>query len=228
MTFGALRSTAFVAFVVGASTWGGDASGQALVVGGGDQEAHEVLTRVVAEALGLPSEVVRIEVLGGLPSEVDSVQVEGGATDRWIATMWGAGGVARRFVRVGTSRSIPVATRTMERGEQVGLQDIRMEERVSWRGVGSTLSDPVGMVTTRVVTAGEPLQEPSVRPPLLFRGGDEIEAVLERAGITMRVQATALRSAREGEAVDVRLTSGKRMSGMAVGPGLVHLIPGGA
>ncbi len=69
---------------------------------------------------------------------------------------------------------------------------------------------------------------PAVRPPLLFNGGDEVEAVLEQSGVTMRVRAEALQSGRLGESVRVRLMSGKRMSGRAIARGVVQLIPGAA
>lgn len=217
-----------IAFLASAATAGTHAEGQAVAVRGGERETHDALTTVIAQALELPAEVVRIDLVGGVLPLVDSVLVSKGARDRWIATMWGSGSVARRFVRVGASRPVPVAVRTMERGEEIGREDVRMDERVMWEPVRESVADPIGMVTTRVVPEGQALESPSVRPPLLFRGGDEVEAVLERSGISMRVPATALGSAREGESVFVRLTSGKRMSGRAVGPGLVHLIPGGA
>ena len=189
----------------------------------------EAIERLVAEELELPVETVRVEVVGGLPELVDSVDVGPGGTGRWIATLWAGETALRRFVRVGANLTVPVASRTLERGISIGPEDVRTEERVVWYVDGNgAVPEPIGMVTSRVLQEGDLLSDPAVRPPLLVNGGDEVDAVLERSGITLRVKAEALASAREGELLHVRLTSGKRMSAKAVGPRLVHLNPGGA
>jgi flagella basal body P-ring formation protein FlgA len=196
-------------------------------VGGGAPETHHALSRLLATPLDVPTEKVRVEVVGGFPPYVDSAGVDRAGGGRWIASFWVGDAVSRRFLRVGSVRSIPVAVEALDRGTAVQPEDVAMEERVVWERLAAPPADPVGMVATRLIPAGEALAAPSVRPPLLFKGGDEVDAILERSGLVLRVKAEALSSGREGETVLVRLTSGKRMSARAIGPGLVHLTSGG-
>jgi flagella basal body P-ring formation protein FlgA len=191
--------------------------------------ALELVAREVARAWGTPAEIVRVELVGDLPPGVDSLLVEAGGRDRWILKMWVGEGSIRRFVNAGVMAPAAVATRDLVRGVTVDSADVRIEPRVVW-GVPDPdgFVDPVGMTTERVIAAGEALVAPGVRPPLLVHGGDSVEAVLERSGIVMRVQAEALGSARDGEKLLVRLASGMRTEARVVAPGIVTLIEGGS
>jgi flagella basal body P-ring formation protein FlgA len=190
--------------------------------------ALELAAGEISRAWGLPTESVRLELVGDLPPTVDSLLIEAGGRDRWILTMWAGEGRIRRFVRVGAMTPTAVATRKLARGVTVDSADVRMEPRVVW-GVPEPegFVDPVGMTTERAIAAGEALVAPGVRPPLLVRGGDAVEAVMERSGIVMRVQAEALGSARHGETLLVRLASGMRTEARVIAPGIVALIEGG-
>jgi flagella basal body P-ring formation protein FlgA len=200
---------------------------QAVAVRGGGPEALEVMALLIAPIVGVSPDRVRLDVVGGLPSAVDSVSVAGASNGRWIATLWVGVTPARRFVRVGALRPVAVAARGLERNQEVGSEDVRIEERAVWQDFDAPTLDPTGMVTSRVLREGEELRPPSVRARLLFRGGDDVDAVLELSGVSLKVKAEALASGRLGEPVTVRLHSGKRMSGRVIGPALVTLIPGG-
>jgi flagella basal body P-ring formation protein FlgA len=193
----------------------------------GEGAVTDEVTRAVAGVLGLPATGVRVQMSGGAPPSIDSLVVTESSTRRWIVTLWGPDGPVRRLARVGVVGETAVASRRLERGHEVDEPDLRREFRVHWDRTQPPI-DPVGMVTTRVVEEGEGLVPPSVRAPLLFNGGESVQALFEQGRVQLRLQATALGSARWGEAVHVRLSSGKRMSGRAVGPGLVRLTPGGA
>jgi len=187
-----------------------------------------ITATAVSEAWEIPIHSVRVEVAGDVPAEVDSVLVEEGGRDRWIMTMWVGDGRIRRFVKAGSMAPFAVAVRAMARGVMVDSTDVRIEARVAWGAPDpDRFFDPVGMTTERVIGAGEALMPPAVRPPLLVRGGDPVEAVLERSGVIMRVQAEALGSARDGDLLLVRLASGLRMEARVVAPGIVALIGGG-
>ena len=215
------------ALVVTASALAAGASAQGTLAVGG-RDTREVLTESVAEQMGLAPERIHVEVAGDSSAEADSLLVRGAGEGRWIVTLWRRDSPTRRYVRVGVRREAAVAARDVMRGAEISVDDVRMEQIVDWTASTATAFDPVGMVATRQHTAGEAFAMPAVRPPLLFNGGDEVEAVLEQSGVTMRVRAEALQSGRLGESVRVRLMSGKRMSGRAIARGVVQLIPGAA
>ena len=186
------------------------------------------LEGLIATRWDLDAAQVRVELMdGSVTSPVDSLLVRGGTSDRWIVTLWAGDGVTRRFVRAGVARPVPVASGDLPRNHEVLAEDVHTDTRVVWGPPRPPAPHPVGMVTSRRGTAGEPLAAPAVRPPLMFKGGDPVEAVLDQAGVHLRVRAEALASAREGDRIFVRLESGKRMAALAIAKGLVQLITGG-
>jgi flagella basal body P-ring formation protein FlgA len=195
-----------------------------------ERAVTDVVAELVAPGLGVDPERVRVG-WSGSDATADSVSVVEAGSGRWIATLWNGGASVRRYVRVGVEGDVPVAARALARGEVVAAADVRVETRVRWSAGGppaDDLLDPVGMVASRAVAEGEVLSAPAVQQPLLVRGGEQIEALLVQPGVVMRMRAEALGSARRGESVYVRLTSGRRVTARAVAPGVVRLIPGGA
>jgi len=230
MTFLRVRACSFVAAlaIAGVLAAATDVRSQAVAVPDGGT-VLSVATAEVAGVWGIRTSAVRLELVGDLPTSVDSIRVEEGGRDRWIMTMWIDGGRVRRFMKAGAMAPFAIAVHALERGVTVDSTDVRIEARVAWGAPDpARFIDPVGMTTERVIAAGEALMTPAVRPPLLMRGGDSVEAVLTRSGVVMRVQAEALGSARGGDTVLVRLASGRRVEARAVAPGIVALIGGGA
>lgn len=179
----------------------------------------------IAQEWGVPSESVRLSLLGNVPDVVDSVDVEPGSTDRWILSLWSDDRLTRRFLRAGVLVPVPSAAGPLERGRTVAPDDVVTTLSTVW-GVPMPHGDPVGAVTQRMVAAGEPLLPPAVRPPLLVEGGDDVEAVYRHPGLSVTVRGEALGRARQGEMVMVRLRSGLRVDARAVGPGRVELLGG--
>lgn len=193
-----------------------------------DFNVARALSVEVGAEWGVPWETVRVDMAGDPPAGVDSLHASQGSADRWIVTLWSGDQAVRRFARVGTEQALPVATRAIGRGGEVGALDVRYEPRPVWGCPVGPVVDPVGMVAERVIAEGELLVSPSVRPPLLVRGGDDVEALFAQGGVLMRIRGQALASARAGERIEVRLASGLRMSAFATGPGRVELILGGS
>ncbi|MEQ1856945.1 MAG: flagellar basal body P-ring formation chaperone FlgA [Longimicrobiales bacterium] len=220
-------AVAVLTLVALASVGGPAHARQAMAVG--SRAAADVVAERVAPELGVVPDRVRVEWPGD--AVADSVLLTGAGPGRWIATAWNAGLVTRRYVRVGVERDVPVAARALPRDHVIAPEDVRVEPRVLW-GVGALsvaeVLDPIDRVTSRMLEEGAVLEAPAVQLPLLVHGGDEVEAVLEQPGVVMRIRAEALGSARRGESVYVRLTSGKRMAARAVDRGVVRLILGGA
>ncbi len=180
----------------------------------------------VAEAWGTAPASVRLEVPADAPALADSVAIEPGSGERWVATFFTGDHLVRRFVRVGLEQQVPVAASVLPRDHIVTDEDLVTGTRVVWGPPAAPSPDPRGWRTHRRIEAGDALVEPSVRPPLLVRGGDDVEAVFTRGGVVLTIRAEALSSARSGEWVRVRMPSGKRMEGRAMGPGRVVLDTG--
>lgn len=210
----------------------GPAASAAQDPGSGPREGlslEEAIVGAVADSLGVAPGRVRVEITGasGLEAQLDSVSASRGGGDRWVVTAWAGGSATTRLARVGLAFESPVAARDLARGHVVSEGDVRQETVIRWGASASEWPDPVGMVTERAVRAGEPLGEPAVRPPLLVRGGDPVEALLEAAGIQLRMRGEALASARRGDRLRVRLESGRRVEATAVDAGVVRLVGGG-
>ena len=189
---------------------------------------YSSLTEAIALEWERAPEQIRVELEGSIPEGADSLTMVPGSRDRWIVSVWIETEVTRRFARAGVVESVPVASRDLPRGTEVAEEDVTFADVVVWGAPRGPAADPVGLVAERLVSAGEPLVHPSVRPPLLVSGGDEVEALFEQPGVVMRVRAEALASAREGDRIFVRLASGKRMSARALERGVVELLVGGS
>lgn len=238
MRWGPARSLVFALFAVGAH---GSAAAQgtvdvallstptadgeaARVVGA--QRVQALVAERIAETLGRAVQDTHVELTGSTPPAVDSVDVTRGS-GRWIVTFYVDGARVRRFARAGRLGPVPVAARPVSRGAVLAPEDVRIERRIAWDDGDEAPEDVIGLVAQRVLTEGEPLTAPAVRPPYLVRGGDPVQAVFRRAGIVMTLRSEALGTARKGDHVRVQLPSGVRMGGTVVGPGLVELNEGG-
>lgn len=190
------------------------------------ERVEALVAERIAAALGRSPQDSRVELTGSVPHSADSVAIVQGS-GRWIVTFFVDGARVRRFARSGQVGPVPVAARPISRGTVLVQEDVRMERRVAWDDGDEAPGDVIGLVAQRVLTEGEPLSAPAVRPPYLVRGGDPVQAVYRRSGVVMTLRAEALGTARRGDHVRVKLPSGVRMEGTVVGPGRVELNGGG-
>ncbi len=157
----------------------------------------------------------------------DSVSVRRGSGDGWILTSWIGETARARLFEVGVVETVAVAARDLPRGHALTPEDVAWSERVRPLSEAVGTPDPVGQVVERAMRAGELLAAPAVRPPLLVRGGEAVEAVFDEGAVRMSLRATALASAREGGHLHVRLETGRRLEATAVDRGRVRLSLGG-
>lgn len=184
------------------------------------------VARAVAERLGIDASAVCVE-LGGPTTSADSVSFVEGAGGSWLATLFAGGRSTRRFVRARVRVPVPVAVARIERGAEITASDVRWEERCLRPGSGpGAPPSPIGGTAARFIEADEALLPPTIRPPLWVRGGERVEAVMAGPGFVLTLRAEALRSARAGDSLDVRLPSGTRMRAAVVAPRQVRLLMG--
>jgi len=98
----------------------------------------------------------------------------------------------RRFtldVRVSLPTAMVAAVRSLPRGTIIGPRDVELRVDVRpGRGIKPlhSLDKAVGRQTTRSITAGQVLQQESVRSPLLVKRGDVVTVYVRSGGIRIR------------------------------------------
>ena len=135
-----------------------------------------------------------------------------------------SGGQASVRARTGLLTPQPVASRRLQRGEALTHGDMAVSTKVVWGAPRP--SEPVpseGWITQRVITPGERLRIPAVRPPMAVVSGSVVELIWDRGAVGLRLPGTAAGSAALGDTVFVRTESGRRLRGVAVAPGTVNV-----
>jgi flagella basal body P-ring formation protein FlgA len=180
------------------------------------------------EALSLPGDV-EIEV-GEPDSRMNLAQcsrfepfVPAGAR-LWGRTMLGVrcveGATWSVFipVRIKVFAPMPVAARSIGRGQPLGAEDVRIErvEVTQWPpGTLATQDQLDGRLATRSIVAGEPFRRDSLRSVPVITAGDPVTVVFSGASFTISTEGRSVASAGDGQAVQVALTGGRILSGIA-------------
>ena len=126
-------------------------------------------------------------------------------------------------VEVRVFRDTVVANRALARGEVIGLNDVRLEER-NVLAPGSAglmrLEDAIGLEMRRQVQVNGMLVGSAVVAPLLVRRGDRLQISAQARGITVGATAEAMRDGRRGDRIPARNMQSKRVVEVIVtGPG---------
>jgi len=194
-----------------------------------------VETRVralVAERTGEPQESIVLDWASEAPAELaSSAAVEllgGGRGGYWVVRVEGAADTTAIRLRTGLVVTRLVAARRVERGEALAPADITPRTEVVWGGAQhlETAAQP-GWVAQRVLQAGDALASPAVRAPLAITSGDPVRLVWTRGAVTVEATGVAAGSAPLGGLVHARSSSGARLTGIAVAPGIVNITPEG-
>jgi flagella basal body P-ring formation protein FlgA len=132
-------------------------------------------------------------------------------------------------VEVRVYRDTVVANRALGRGETVGPDDVRLEERnVLAAGQSGLLGleEAIGLELRRQVPANGMLTASALVAPLLVRRGERLQISAHAGGITVGATAEALRDGRRGERIPARNTQSKRVVEVIVtGPGRADIAP---
>ena len=126
-------------------------------------------------------------------------------------------------VEVRVFRDAVVANRAMNRGDIVGPDDVRLEERnVLAPGANglTRLEDVIGFELRRAIQPNGMVPDSAVISPLVVRRGDRLQISAHAGGITVGAAAEALRDGRKGERIPARNIQSKRVVEVIVtGPG---------
>ena len=126
-------------------------------------------------------------------------------------------------LRIDRFRTVPVAARTIRRGETLTASDV-VARKVAVRGneryLDATLA--VGQAARLDITAGAPFTALNLLAPRLVRGGSPVTVQVNRAGFQLASNGTALADGNAGDAIPVRrATDGQIITARITGPGEV-------
>ena len=125
-------------------------------------------------------------------------------------------------------KTVVVALRPLNRNSTVRADDISLREVAAELLTGRYIQSPdlaVGMVLTRSIESGSPLQSSQLVAPKLIKRGDQVVIVATTGGISVRMAGTAMADGRRDEQITVKNKSSNRLIKVrVVAPGTVQAV----
>ena len=127
-------------------------------------------------------------------------------------------------VHVSATGNYVVLSRAVPQGHTLTLADLALQNGDLTQLPAGVAADPellVGKITSASLPAGQPLNQDSLRTPVVVRQGQTV--LLQSSGYGFRVTAEgkALNNAQDGQVAQVRTAAGQTVSGIARGGGIV-------
>lgn len=113
-------------------------------------------------------------------------------------------------------------------GQEVGATDIALQEADLAQLPGGILTDmdqALGKILVSNIAAGQPLRQDILRAPLVIQQGQTVQLRTQGRGFSASAEGKALAAATDGQVVQVRITSGRTVSGIARPGGIVEVRP---
>jgi flagella basal body P-ring formation protein FlgA len=186
-------------------------------------------SRVEAQAVPLNARLVLADCALPLHATVPSsanatprvlVQVECPQPDGWST---------RVTVKLQLWRHVLVAARPLQRGDGVGTDDVRSEERdITTLGYGylENLEQTQGRSLARALAAGSVLTPAALGGRRMVRAGDHVQMIARVGGTEVRAEGVALGSGDNGARLRVRNgSSGRVIDAIVSAPGVVTALP---
>lgn len=129
-------------------------------------------------------------------------------------------------VQITTSLNLLVSTRQLPLGHTLQEQDIAGQATETSQAGGFT--DPnqvIGKVLRYGIAAGQTLREDMLRLPYSVKQGQAVQLAVQGNGFSIRGEGVALINASVGQTVQVRVGSGRVISGVARAGGVVEIVP---
>jgi len=129
-------------------------------------------------------------------------------------------------VQIKLNLNLLISTQQLPLGHALQEQDIASQAIDSSQPGGYT--DPnqvIGKVLRYGISAGQVLREDMLRQPYSVTQGQIVQLAMQGSGFSIRSEGVALNNAAEGQAVQVRVASGRVISGTARNGGIVQIAP---
>lgn len=131
-------------------------------------------------------------------------------------------------VSIRVMANVAHAGRPLAHGQQVEATDIMLQEADLAQLPGGILTDmnqALGKTLVSNIAAGQPLRQDILRAPLVIQQGQTVQLQTQGRGFSARAEGKALAAAADGQVVQVRITSGRTISGIARPGGIVEVRP---
>ena len=124
--------------------------------------------------------------------------------------------------------SVVHAVRPLSHGQQVAVTDITLQETDLTQLSGGALTDvdqAIGKTVVSNIASGQPLRQDQLRAPIIIQQGQTVMLQTQGRGFRASAEGKALSAASDGQTVQVRITSGRTISGIARPGGVVEVRP---
>jgi len=129
-------------------------------------------------------------------------------------------------VQIRHSLNLLTSARQLPLGHTLQEEDLASQTTESLQQGGFT--DPqqvIGKVLRYGISAGQVLREDMLRQPYSVKQRQIVQLAIQGDGFSIRSEGVALNNASEGQAVQVRVASGRVISGIARADGVVEIAP---
>jgi len=119
-------------------------------------------------------------------------------------------------VQIKVTLNLLIAARQLPAGHTLQEQDIARQTMEVSRTEGYTDADQViGKVLRYGIAAGQILRDDMLRAPYSVTQGQVVQVIARGSGFSIRGEGVAMNNAGEGQTVQVRVGSGRMISGIA-------------
>jgi flagella basal body P-ring formation protein FlgA len=127
-------------------------------------------------------------------------------------------------VSVTTTINMLLSSKPLQQGKIISAEDFTTQSgELSQPGIVTDEAQIIGKVLKISISAGQLLKQDMFRPPYVVTQGQTIQLISQRAGFTLRAEGKAMNNAATGQAVQVKVPSGKVISGLAKSSGIVEV-----
>lgn len=121
-----------------------------------------------------------------------------------------------------------VLNNNVQAGALLSMDDARQVD-VDWAEDSSPVviqpEDWVGQTAARSLVAGQALRQNLLRPPQLFKMGEQVKVIVTGGGFSVVSSGQAMGAAGQGQTVRVRMGNGRTVSGTVNADGSVEVTP---
>lgn len=129
-------------------------------------------------------------------------------------------------VQIKIRLNLLTSARQLSREHVLREEDLASQmTEISQAGGFTDRSQVIGKVLRYNITAGQVLRESMLRPPYSVKQGQVVQLDAQGSGFDIRSEGVALNNASEGQAVQVRVSSGRVIGGVARANGMVEIKP---
>jgi flagella basal body P-ring formation protein FlgA len=129
-------------------------------------------------------------------------------------------------VQIKISRDLLISTRPLTLGQIIHEEDISRQTTEMTQNSGITdAKQVIGKVLRYSIAAGYILRVDMLRAPYSVKQGQVVQLSVQGSGFSMSSSGVALSNASEGESVQIRTSTGRVVSGIAIEEGVVKINP---